>query len=230
MPLLELSQVNFHYPKQEKLILDNINLEIDQERVTAVIGPNGSGKTTLSKVMIGVLQATGGQILLQGSAVGEYSLAQIGRLIGYVFQNPDLQLFCGTVAEEIGFGLINQGYEAELVKERVDFYLEYFHLAEYRQAFPLHLSQGEKQRVAIASVLAAEPEFMILDEPTVGLDAYRKKILAAYLQKIARSGRGMILISHDMIFVNRLADRIIQMEKGCIVGDSDWKGDNDHDT
>ena len=230
MSFLKLSQVNFRYPKQEKLTLDNINLEIDQERVTAVIGPNGSGKTTLSKVIIGVLPATRGQILLQGSAVGEYSLAQIGRRIGYVFQNPDLQLFCGTVAEEIGFGLINQGYEADRVKERVDFYLEYFHLAEYRQAFPLHLSQGEKQRVAIASVLATEPEFMILDEPTVGLDAYRKKILAAYLQKIARSGRGMILISHDMIFVNRLADRIIQMEKGCIVGDSDGKGDNDHDT
>lgn len=230
MSFLKLSQVNFRYPKQEKLTLDNINLEIDQERVTAVIGPNGSGKTTLSKVIIGVLPATGGQILLQGSKVEEYSLAQIGRRIGYVFQNPDLQLFCGTVAEEIGFGLINQGYEADRVKERVDFYLEYFHLAEYRQAFPLHLSQGEKQRVAIASVLATEPEFMILDEPTVGLDAYRKKILAAYLQKIARSGRGMILISHDMIFVNRLADRIIQMEKGCIVGDSDGKGDNDHDT
>lgn len=230
MSFLKLSQVNFRYPKQEKLTLDNINLEIDQEQVTAVIGPNGSGKTTLSKVIIGVLPATGGQILLQGSKVEEYSLAQIGRRIGYVFQNPDLQLFCGTVAEEIGFGLINQGYEADRVKERVDFYLEYFHLTEYRQAFPLHLSQGEKQRVAIASVLAAEPEFMILDEPTVGLDAYRKKILAAYLQKIARSGRGMILISHDMIFVNRLADRIIQMEKGCIVGDSDGKGDNDHDT
>ncbi|NLO22010.1 MAG: ABC transporter ATP-binding protein [Syntrophomonadaceae bacterium] len=230
MSFLKLSQVNFRYPKQEKLTLDNINLEIDQEQVTAVIGPNGSGKTTLSKVIIGVLPATGGQILLQGSKVEEYSLAQIGRRIGYVFQNPDLQLFCGTVAEEIGFGLINQGYEADRVKERVDFYLEYFHLAEYRQAFPLHLSQGEKQRVAIASVLATEPEFMILDEPTVGLDAYRKKILAAYLQKIARSGRGMILISHDMIFVNRLADRIIQMEKGCIVGDSDGKGDNDHDT
>ncbi len=229
MHFLELSQVNFHYPKQEKLALDNINLEIEQKSITAVIGPNGSGKTTLSKVMIGVFPATGGKILLQGDPVSELSLAEIGRSIGYVFQNPDLQLFCGTVAEEIGFGLINRGCEPDRVKEKVDFYLDYFQLAEYRNAFPLHLSQGEKQRVAIASVLAAEPEFLILDEPTIGLDTYRKKILEGYLQKIACSGRGMVLISHDMSFVNRLADRVIQMENGHIVDDGDWKGNNGYD-
>ncbi len=230
MHFLTLTQVNFHYPKLSRMALENINLEIEQKSITAIIGPNGSGKTTLGKVMIGILQATGGKVLLQGEPVSEMSLAQIGRRIGYVFQNPDLQLFCATVAEEIGFGLVNQGWEPARVKEKVDFCLEFFQLAEYRHVFPLLLSQGEKQRVAIASVLVAENEFVILDEPTIGLDAYRKKILAGYLRKIASIGRGMVLISHDMGFVEHLADRVIQLEKGRIVGDSERKGRNGYDT
>lgn len=217
---IKLSQVNFHYPKQEKPVLTDINLEIGADRITALTGPNGCGKTTLSKLMIGVLQATRGRILLQGRPIGEYTLPEVGRQIGYVFQNPDLQLFCGTAAEEIGFGLSRSGFDSDQVKEKVDFYLDYFQLSQYRDIFPLHLSQGEKQRLAIASVLANEPRFMILDEPTIGMDAYRKKILEGYLKKVAQTGRGMVLISHDMKFIDRLADRVIEMESGQIMSDS----------
>lgn len=226
MQFLELSQVSFYYPRKKMPAVREINLDIAQEEIIAIIGPNGSGKTTLSKLMIGVLKPSQGEISLEGCPIAGYSLAQIGRRIGYVFQNPNLQLFCGTVAEEIAFGLSNQGCDQDMVKEKLDFYLDYFELADYRNAFPLHLSQGEKQRLVIASVLANEPAFLILDEPTTGLDAYRKKLLEDYLKKISCLGRGMILLSHDMSFVDRMADRVIEMENGQILRDSGRKGNN----
>lgn len=224
MAFLEINQVSFSYPKHNKRVLTEINLDFEQDEITAVVGPNGSGKTTLTKLMIGVMQPTKGEIHLSGRPIAGYSLGEIGRRIGYVFQNPDLQLFCGSVAEEVGFGLTNQGYRPEMVEERVAFYLDYFELRDYRNVFPLHLSQGEKQRLAIAAVLANEPLFLILDEPTIGLDAYRKKLLEDYLKKIARSGKGMILVSHDTPFVNRMAERVVTLENGCIQSDSGWKG------
>jgi energy-coupling factor transport system ATP-binding protein len=106
----------------------------------------------------------------------------------------------------------------------VDFFLEYFELDGYRNSFPMHLSQGEKQRLAIAAVLAHEPEYLILDEPTIGLDAFRKKQLVEYLHKVAGLGRGMLLVSHDMAFVNKLAERLISMENGRIQSDSERRG------
>lgn len=224
MAFIELSQVTFFYPQKIKPALTRIDLAIEKGEITAIVGPNGSGKTTLTKLMIGVLKPAEGTVNLAGRPIAGYSLAEIGRHVGYVFQNPNLQLFCSTVYEEVGFGLVNQGCEPAAVQERVDFYLDYFELTAYRNAFPLHLSQGEKQRLAIAAVLANEPEFLIMDEPTTGLDAYRKKLLEDHLKKIARLGRGIILVSHDAPFVSRMADRVVSLEDGQIQRDSGQKG------
>lgn len=224
MSFLEIDQVSFSYPKQDRPVLAEISLDFDQAGITAVVGPNGCGKTTLTKLLIGVLRPARGEIRLDGRPLAEYSLGEIGRRVGYVFQNPDLQLFCGTVAEEVGFGPANQGCRPETVEERVAFYLDYFELQGYGSVFPLHLSQGEKQRLAIAAVLACEPSFLVLDEPTVGLDAYRKKLLEDYLKKIARSGRGMVLVSHDTDFVDSVAERVVSLENGRIKEDSGRKG------
>lgn len=224
MPFIELNQVEFSYPRKKNPAVTGINLRLEKDGITAIVGPNGSGKTTLTKLIIGVLQPTQGKIYLEGQPIERYSLAEIGRRIGYVFQNPDLQLFCRTAAEEVGFGLTNQGYDSIKVKERVDFYLDYFELAKYRNTFPMHLSQGEKQRLAIAAVLANEPEFLILDEPTTGLDVYRKSLLEDYLKKVTRLDRGILLVSHDLSFVDRMAERVVTIVNGRIQSDSRRRG------
>lgn len=213
--------MSFFYPRQRKPALTEINVNFGKGGITALIGLNGSGKTTMTKLMSGILRPSAGEIRLQGRLLTGYSLAEIGRCLGYVFQNPSQQLICTTVAEEIGFGLINRGCEPEMIKEKVEFYLDYFELAPYRDVFPLHLSQGEKRRVALASILVNEPELLILDEPTVGLDVYRQKMLAECLRKIVLLKRGVIIVSHDMGFVLRVADRIINLEKGQIRWDSE---------
>lgn len=227
---LELNEIRFSYPGKSAAVLNGIDLSFTREEITAIIGPNGCGKTTLTKLMMGILKPGSGSITLESRPLQEYTLAQIGRLIGYVFQNPNHQLFCSTVEEEIGFGLTNLGEETEIIRERVNFFLDYFELLPYRDQFPLHLSYGEKQRLVIAAVLAGEPEFLILDEPTVGLDPYRKKLLVDQLRKVAGMGGGMIIVSHDGDFVKHLAQRIITVENGRVEQDSSMKGQNDHES
>jgi len=224
MSFLELRQVEYCYSKKRDPVVTDINLKLDQKTITALVGPNGSGKTTLTRLMIGVLQPVKGDIYLAGRPLKDYTLAQVGGLIGYVFQNPDLQLFCSSVADEIAFGLTRSGHDPQIIREKVDYYLDYFELSKYRGAFPLHLSQGEKQRLAIAAVLAHEPDYLILDEPTIGLDVYRKRLLADHLRKAAASGRGMLLVSHDLAFVDKLADRVITIENGRIQSEHERKG------
>lgn len=227
---LELSQISFSYPGKRSAILSGINLTFEREGITAIIGPNGCGKTTLTKLMVGILSPTGGEIRLEGRSLQEYTLAQIGRRIGYVFQNPNYQIFCSSVAEEIGFGLTHLGKEPEVVRERVHFYLDYFELLPYCNTFPLHLSYGEKQRLVIAAVLASEPGFLILDEPTIGLDAFRKNLLADHLHKISELGRGMVIVSHDSGFVNQVARRVINLEDGQVKWDSRWRENNNYES
>lgn len=230
MAFLELSQIVFSYPGRESAVLNGVNLAWEREGISAIIGPNGSGKTTLTKIMLGILRPSSGEARLEGRPVQEYSLAQIGRRIGYVFQNPEQQLFAASVAEEIGFGPACRGEDSEVIRERVEFLLDYFELSPYRRVFPLHLSCGEKRRLAIAAVLANEPDFLILDEPTVGLDAYRKELLAEHLFKVARLGRGMVLVSHDTAFIKRMAARVITLEKGRVQWDRDGGGNGGHES
>lgn len=226
MAFLELNRVAFAYSGQQKRAVAGIDLAFELDGITAIVGPNGSGKTTLTKLMAGILQPDAGEILLENRTLRSYSLAGIGSRIGYVFQNPEQQLFCATAAEEIGFGLRHRGWGPSAVRERTGFYLDYFELAPYSNVFPLHLSRGEKQRLAIAAVLAGEPGFLIMDEPTAGLDAYRKRLLADYLHKVAGLGRGVVVVSHDAGFVQRVADRIVSLENGQIRGERWQRGDS----
>jgi len=214
MAYIELENVSFCYPGQSRPVLREINLSIYNKGVTAITGANGSGKTTFSKLLTGILTPTKGRIKLNGQLLTSLTLAQIGRQIGYVFQNPDKQLFCETVEEEVAFGVRNLGLPPDQAAQKVREVMDYFELTRHAQAYPLSLSAGEKRRLALAAVFALEPGLLLLDEPTTGLDPYRKKVLGGYLDQALAAGRGVALISHDQKFINRYATRLIELRDG----------------
>lgn len=220
---LSVEKLYFTYPGSGDFgpVLKGISAVFPRGAVTAVTGANGCGKTTLVKNIAGILKPDSGRIKLGQRELHSLSLAEIGREIGCLLQNPSCQLFCRTAEEEIAFGLRRQGLEDAQIKEKTGYYLEYFQLTRYRREFPLHLSQGEKQRLVLGAVLALGPGYLLLDEPTSALDIYRRRLLGAYLQKIKKEGRGIIFISHDRAFIERYADYELIMKGGVIAGGSD---------
>ncbi len=220
MDFLEVQNVYFRYKNQQGWALQDVSLHIHKDEAVGLIGHNGSGKTTLTKLLIGALKVTGGKILLQGRDINGLSLAQVGRQIGYLFQNPDKQLFATTVEGEIRFGLKNLDLPETEIQQRVNHYLTYFNMEHHRQDYPLHLSQGEKQRLVLASILAMQPQYLIFDEPTVGLDTYHCRQLEKILKDLKHQQVGMIISSHDRSFLERIADCFITMEGGRVIADA----------
>ena len=166
------------------------------------------------KLLVGILKPSAGQILLEGSDLAELNLAEIGAKVGYIFQNPEKQIFTPSVQEEIAFGLRYRGYDEAETRRRVNDMLAYFELTHCAGQFPFNLSQGEKQRLAIAAVLALEPRFIIFDEPTTGLDIRRKERFAELLLKIRTRGAGYLLISHDRDFCGSCCERLLLLKEG----------------
>lgn len=210
---IKLEQVSFSWPQGGQVLRD-INLSIEKNSTIALMGPNGSGKTTLGKLIIGLLKPSAGRVFISGTDAEEYSLAARGRLIGYVFQNPEGQFFASTITEEIGFALKYRGMSPDKVQQRVEEMLTLFELEEYADTFPFNLSQGEKQRLALAAIIALRPGFIILDEPFTGLDWLRKQRLQEVLQRVRNEGVGYLLISHDRDMASRLCSRVLQLEGG----------------
>lgn len=215
---IELRNVYFRY-KKGKPIINNLSLIIRKDEVTTILGPNGSGKTTLGKLMMGILKPINGQVYISNEDISERTLAQIGSKIGYLFQNPEKHFFCNTVEEELGFVLRFKGFSEAYLMERVEGLLKLLQLEDVRKSSPLLLSQGEKQRLAIATILVNNPEYLILDEPTTGLDVERKKILIELLKELIEKGIGMTIISHDHFFVEELSHRVIKIHRGEIIHD-----------
>ena len=219
MDSIELKNVSFEYVKGKEII-KNININISIKDITCIIGPNGSGKTTLGKLMVGILRPNLGEIYLFGKNIATMSLGQIGEKIGYLFQNPEKQFFSNTVEDEIKFILEFKNLNKEYIEEKVKSLLDLFQLGHIKTSFPLKLSQGEKQRLALATILANEPEYLVLDEPTKGLDMERRNILIQTLKNLQGRGIGMTVITHDYDFISRISDRILKMYRGEIIEDS----------
>jgi energy-coupling factor transport system ATP-binding protein len=207
------------YFNLEKYVLTNINLCIDSGESVAILGPNGSGKTTLIKHLNGILKPTKGDVFIDGKNTKEKSVAELSRIVGIVFQNPDHQLFSNTVFEEISFALINFGFNKEEIVKRVKEMLKYFNLEKYEESSPLLLSGGEKKRVALASVLCYDPKVIVLDEPTVGLDYFQRKALINIINKLRKEGKTVITITHDIDFALEVAERGIILKDGKIIKD-----------
>jgi energy-coupling factor transport system ATP-binding protein len=216
--LAETERLCFSYPLGPR-VLDTINFRIRPGEFVAIVGQNGSGKTTLAKHLVGLLTPTEGRVLLEGRDRTMLRPAETAHKAGYVFQNPDHQIFASTVEAEIAFGPRNFGLSDDEVEHRVAEVLHAVNLEDARKRDPFLLSKGERQRLAVASVLALRPQLLILDEPTTGLDYREQRRMMRLVSDLNRAGIAIIIITHAPWLVAEYARRVVLMRRGRILFD-----------
>ncbi len=216
--MIEVEDVYFTYPNGVEA-LKGISLKIKNGEFVAIMGQNGAGKTTLVKHFNGLLKPTKGKVLVDGVETTKVSVATLARKVGFVFQNPDTQLFSETVEDEVAFALKNFGFKENVIKKRVSWALNLLGLTQYRKTSPFMLSGGERKRVALASVLAWNPKILILDEPTIGQDYQQKEKLRQFILQLKAQRKTIIIVTHDVEFVAECNPRVILMREGKIVAD-----------
>ncbi len=217
-PLISVEDLHFSYVPGEP-VLNGVSLMLGPGEFVAVLGSNGSGKTTLVKHLNALLRVQKGRILFRGKPVGEIGVAGMGRRVGFVFQNPDHMLFAAKARDEIAFGLGNFGITGGAVWARVEEALEAVGLSGCEDADPFTMTKGERQKLAVACVLACGPEVLVLDEPTTGLDAAEQLKMMELLDKLNHAGHTIVIITHSMDVAARYARRTILMQSGRIVAD-----------
>jgi energy-coupling factor transport system ATP-binding protein len=199
--------------------LSGINLTIHRGEFVAIVGENGSGKTTLVKHFNRLLSPTNGDVIITGKNTKECSIAELAHNVGLVFQNPDHMFFADTVREEIAYGVNNLGIgNSDAV---IDAALRDAGLSESAALYPRWLSRGERQRLAIACVVAMQPSIIVLDEPTTGLDGYEARLVIEMLKNLQEKGHTIIFITHNREIAQHCADRVIMMENGRIIADTE---------
>ena len=213
-PIVEIRGYDFHYPDGTHA-LRNIDITIPWSDRIAMVGENGAGKTTLLSCLLG-LQQGHGIYLFEGDEVSRRKRKRLWRRVGMVFQDSADQLFCPSVEEEIAFGLEQIGLSKSDIRQRITDVLAMVHLEGFEERVPLHMSGGERKRLALACVLAMEPKLLILDEPTAGLDPHGEELLLNILRDLDVT---LLLVSHDMFFVKALTCRTIVMHQGLILED-----------
>jgi len=218
MPLIEIKNLSYQYPDGKQALTD-INLQVLLNEKVALTGANGAGKSTLLLHLNGILSGKG-RIQINGLEVTKNNLGQIRAMLGVVFQHPDDQLFSNTVYEDVAFGLIYQGLNKKTIPERVSMALTAVDMNGFESRNPYHLSSGEKKRIAIATVLSMQPEILIFDEPTAGLDPRARRELISLLNTLPQT---MLIATHDLDLVENLTPRMLVMNAGRIVADGETK-------
>ncbi|KKH47716.1 ABC transporter ATP-binding protein [Methanosarcina sp. 1.H.A.2.2] len=217
-PIISVKKLTQRYG--EVLALDSIDLDIYPGELVAILGENGSGKTTLVKHFNGLLRPYSGNVTLKGLDASAVPINELVKHTGLVFQNPDNMLFEDTVEAEINFGLNNIGVKGPEAARAILHSLELVNLSEKQKVFPRHLSRGERQRLAVACVVAMKPELIVLDEPTTGLDAEESDRMMQLMRKLQQEGHTIVMVTHNLQIVRDHAERVIRMESGKIVEDS----------
>jgi len=220
--VIEVENLHFRYPNGVEA-LKGVSLVIKCGEFVAIMGQNGAGKTTLVKHFNGLLKPSEGTVRVDGVETIKTSVATLSRNTGFVFQNPDHQLFSETVEEEISFALKNFGFDDETIEKRITWALNLLGLTQYRKTSPFLLSGGERKRVALASVLAWDPETLILDEPTIGQDYQQKEKLRQFIVQMQSQGKTVVIVTHDVEFVAECNPRVLLMKDGVIVADGEGR-------
>ena len=213
---IQVKDLVFKYPDGTRA-LDGVTLSIAPGEKVALVGPNGAGKSTLILHLNGILHGEG-QVCVAGMPVTQNgTLAKIRAAVGLVFQDPDDQLFSPTVFDDVAFGPIYQGLSEPQVRARVSNALAAVHMQDYAERVSHHLSVGQKKRIAIATVLSMQPEILVLDEPSAGLDPRARRSLINLLRELSQT---MLIATHDLHLVQELLPRTIVMDGGRVVADA----------
>ena len=224
MCYFKLEDVSYKYPLEDREILKNINLDIKKGEFWAVIGKNGSGKTTLCNVLRRFIPdfykgELKGKITLEGKELKDYSTKEIVQKVGFVFQNPFTQIsgVKETVFEEIAFGLENLALDAEYIRKRVEETLKLLHIEELKDKNPYELSGGQGQKVALASIIAMDPEIMVIDEPTSQLDPKGTEEIFEIIDILKKEGKTIILVEHKLELIAEYAEKVMVLDEGEMI-------------
>ena len=215
-PVIEVQNLDHVYPNGF-VALRNINLNIPTGHFVGFIGQNGSGKTTLAKHFVGLLRASRGRVFVEGEDVRKKKVVDLARKIGYVFQNADDQIFSSSVIDEVAYGPKNLGFKEPQLSEAVESSLSELGILHLKTEHPLALSWGDRQKVAIASVLANGPRILILDEPTTGQDLSGGREILRTCQRLNELGKTIIVITHNMELVAEYCKSIYLLYEGKIL-------------
>jgi cobalt transport protein ATP-binding subunit len=214
-PALRLEQVTYRYP-DGRLALEDVSADIPAGACTALIGPNGSGKSTLLTLLNGIRRPQSGAVFVQGQPVSPKTLPEVRHAVGLVFQDPDVQLFCPTVEEDLAFGLLNLGLAPDEVRRRTAEALAFVGLEDFGRRSPFHLSGGEKKLVSLATVLAMRPPVLALDEPTANLDAWHRRRVIEVLRRLDGT---QVVATHDLDLALELASRAVLLFEHRVVAE-----------
>lgn len=217
--VISLDHVSYQYERggNASKALDDVTFDIERGSFIGLIGRNGSGKTTLAKHLNGLIRPTQGTVTVDGLDASKHSVGEMAAHVGFVFQNPDHQIFCSTTKEEIAFGPAALGLDGATVFKRVDEMLTLFDLHRYEDVSPATLGYGERRAVALSSVLAMRTPILVLDEPTAGLDHRLAARFLGTIEKLNQRGVTIVMISHDMRAVYRYCTHVLELEDGKVV-------------
>jgi cobalt transport protein ATP-binding subunit len=218
-PAIEVSDLVFRYTSGGADVLRGVNLRIERGDFVALVGQNGAGKTTLAKQFNGLLRPSAGSVKVLGRDTRSAPVADMARAVGYVYQNPDHQIFAQRVRAEAAFGPRNLGLTEAEVERRVEEALDLVGLREHADDFAFSLGRGQRQKLAVASVLAMEPPILVVDEPTTGLDQSGARGILDLLSRWNREGRTIVAITHDMSLVAERIPRTVVVSDGRILAD-----------
>ena len=222
MPIIEVKDLFYTYPNFTEPFLKGVNLTIDKGDLVLLTGPSGCGKTTLCRCLVGLIPhfyggEVSGEVVVSSLPVKEHAISELAQHVGFVFQNPENQLFALSVEKDVAFGLENLGMPRDEMRKNVDWAMDLMGIGSLRESAPFELSGGQQQRVAIASVLAMKPEVMILDEPTSFLDPVTARKLFEIVRSLNRAlDLTVVLVEHRLSLLSSYVSRIVVMDEGRV--------------
>jgi energy-coupling factor transporter ATP-binding protein EcfA2 len=217
--IIEVKDVSYLYEGNLKPALDHVNLNICRGEFVAFVGQNGAGKTTLAKTFNGILMPTSGEVIVDGKESRAAGLDVLARVVGYVYQNPDHQIFANTVKEEVAFGPRNLGLSSAEITKATEHALQLVGMEKEADGYPFLLGRGQRQKLAVASVIAMGSPVLVVDEPTTGLDLQGSLSIMELLCEWNADGRTIVIITHDMNIVAEFAHRTVVMAQGQVLAD-----------